>query len=180
MFSQRCNRCGNRIRMRSRRCRHCNWEEERPVAPSRPRSLQRSIGFGFGVVFGLMVVLFLGQRMVEPTVIGEWYAEFAIRHLPAQFSSFAPAESSTGAFLYCVRRVVKDKLESESVATFPASTPANTRFVGEGVYRVEGHVDEDRVTGERIRRNFVCTVQYEQKRWVLQQLEVGNLALAVE
>jgi hypothetical protein len=181
MFGHRCTRCGNRIRLRSRSCRHCNWQAARPAPAAAPRrSVRRRVGYGIGLVLGLVVILFVGQRMVEPTVIGEWYAEFAIQHLPAKFSSFAPAESATGAFLFCVRRVVKDKLEPESVATFPHATSAQTRTVGEGVYQVQGYVDEDRVTGERIRRSFACTVQYEQKRWVLHNLEVGSLAHGVE
>lgn len=181
MFGQRCTRCGNRIRLRSRRCRHCNWQEARPTPAATPRkSVRRSLGYGLGIVLGLVVLLFVGQRMVEPTVIGEWYAEFAIRHLPAQFSAFAPAESPAGAFLFCVRRVVKDKLAPESVATFPPATAGNTRPIGAGLYQVEGYVDEDQVSGERTRRTFVCTVQYEQKRWVLRTLEMGSLAHAVE
>lgn len=176
MNGRRCTRCGNRLRIRTQNCRHCGWRE--PTPARRPRSARRSVSYGLGLVLGLCALLFVGQRMVEPTRIADWYAEFALQHLPRQFSSVAPAASASGAYLYCIRRVVKDKLEAESVATFPGSTPDNTVALGDGAYRVETHVVEDRPDGDRMRWGFTCTVQYEGKRWVLQDLEMGSDAQA--
>jgi hypothetical protein len=129
-------------------------------------------------VLALCTMLVIGHRMVEPTVIADWYAEFALRHLPQQFSAFAPAESSTGAFLFCIRRVVKGEMESTSVATFPSATPANTVALGDGRWRVDAHVLEDLPDGERVKRDFRCTTKYEKNRWVLEDLSVEQLAHA--
>jgi hypothetical protein len=176
MNGRRCTRCGNRLRIRLRSCRHCGWRET--PRPGGARSRRRSAGYAIGLVLGLCALLFVGHRMIEPTAIADWYAEFAIQHLPRQFSSVAPAASASGAYFFCIRRVVKDKLERESVATFPGISNENTLPLGDGGYRVETHVVEDRVDGERLRWSFTCTARYDRNRWVLHDLEMGSYARA--
>jgi hypothetical protein len=177
-MSRRCSRCGNRLRIRSRKCRHCGAPDTQPRRAQRPGSRLRRLAYGVGVFLALGTMLFVGQRIVEADAIADWYAQFALQHLPQQFSSLAPSESPNGAFLFCVRRVVKDQLDPLSVATFPSQTTANTVTLGEGHWRVTAHVIEDRDDGERIRHEFRCETRYEQKRWVLESLSLGSMALS--
>jgi hypothetical protein len=176
MLRSRCDRCGNRIRIRSFRCRHCNRKDPSLQSLSPRSTVRRRVGFGIGITLGLVALLFIGQRMIEPTTIADWYAEFAIQHLPRHFSNFAPAETPSGAFYFCIRRVVKDALQPESVATFPSSTPENTVLLGEQRYQVSTHVIEDQMDGERVRKLFTCTTRYERGHWVLEGLSVGSHA----
>jgi len=178
MFRRRCARCGNRIRIRSRSCRHCAWPEQRP-SRSESHAPKRRVLFGVGGLIAILALLFVGQRMIEPTAIADWYAEFALQHLPRQFSSMAPAESASGAYLFCVRRVVKDKIEQTSVATFPSITRENTVVLADGVYRVNTYVYEDRADGERVKWDFTCLTQFDRNRWVLQDLEMGSYSQVI-
>jgi hypothetical protein len=173
MMNRRCDRCGNRVRTRSRRCRHCNWE-----APASPRRVvaRRVAAALAGLTIALAGLFLVARNAIEPDTIADWYAEFAMQHLPRHFSDVAPAESASGAYYFCVRRVVRDHLERESVATFPMLTAENTTPIGEGAYRVHAHVIEETATGERLRRDFTCTAEYERNRWVLHELELGTHA----
>jgi hypothetical protein len=178
MMRRRCTRCGNRLRIRSRQCRHCGAREEL-LAPGGSASWLRRLGTGVGILVTLLVLVFAGKWVVEPEVVADWYAEIAVQHLPRQFSSFAPSESPRGAFYYCIRRVVKDHMEPSSVATFPSTDESNTVALGEGRYRVGAHVLEDLESGERLRREFTCTANFQRGRWVLEQLNVEGTAHAM-
>jgi hypothetical protein len=177
-MSRRCDRCGNRVRIRSFRCRHCGVKAAGLSDGVQPRSRLRRIGYGVSILFALGMLLVIGQRTLEPTVIADWYADLALQHLPQPFSSLAPVETSQGAFLFCIRRVVKDTLDPLSVATFPSRTDGNTVSLGGGRWQVATHVFEELENGERVRHNFRCVVQYQERRWVLEELSVLNLAQA--
>jgi len=173
MMNQRCDRCGNRVRARSGRCRHCN--REAPANGGRVAARRITAAFA-GLAIALAGLLLVARNSIQPDTIADWYAEFAMQHLPRHFSNFAPAESASGAYYFCLRRVVRGHLERESVATFPVRTTENTTPLGEGVYRVHAHVVEETATGERLRRDFTCTAEYERSRWVLHELELGTHA----
>jgi hypothetical protein len=175
MTSRRCERCGNRVRVRSRRCRHCNWKAP---AVDRRGSRRRLAALVGALAVSVVAALFVGRQLVEPDTIADWYAEFAMQHLPRQFSSVGPAESASGAFYFCIRRVVRDGIERESVATFPVQTAENTTSIGDGRYRVSTHVIEERVDGASERKPFTCIAEYERNRWVLHELEMGTHAAA--
>lgn len=177
MRSQRCERCGNRIRPLSRTCRHCGT----PAGPAEHTASRRR-RLGFASVLGAMAMavaalFFLGPRSVDPGAVAEWYAEMAINHLPRPFSAFAPSESESGAFYFCIRRVVKDGLDDTSVATFPTPAEGRVQALGDGRYRISTHLYEDRPGGERLRREFACTTKFERNRWVLESLSMDDLAL---
>lgn len=180
MTGRRCTRCGNRLRIRSRTCRHCGRPEHPAAAGAAARrGPRRIVGLGLGALLVAGVLLFVGQRMVTPAAIADWYAEFAMQRLPQFFSGFAPAESSMGAFYFCIRRVVKDEMDARSVATFPSANGRTLVELGEGLYRIETFVDEDRADGSRVRREFSCTTRYERNRWVLEELRMnGEVRLA--
>jgi hypothetical protein len=178
MTRLRCTRCGNRLRIRSRQCRHCGARED-PVPHERERSWLRRLGVGAGILAVLLVLALVGKRTVEPAVVADWYAEIAIQHLPAPFSNFAPSETSRGAFYYCIRRVVKNHMDPGSVATFPSMDPSNTVALGEGRYRVNTYVVEATEEGEQFQRAFTCTTVYERGRWVLEQMAVDGPGDAV-
>jgi hypothetical protein len=178
MTRLRCTRCGNRLRIRSRQCRHCGAREA-PIPHERERSWLRRLGVGAGILAVLLVLALVGKRTVEPAVVADWYAEMAIQHLPAQFSNFAPAETARGAFYYCIRRVVKNHMDPASVATFPSIDQSNTVALGEGRYRVGAYVVEETEAGEQLQRAFTCTAAYQQGRWVLEQIAVDSPGDAV-
>jgi hypothetical protein len=178
MREQRCERCGGRLRFRSNDCRHCGRIQEATAEANSGSRWLRVFGYSFGLAFALAVVLLLGPRVVDSSGIADWYAEMAIQHLPRQFSSFAPAETATGAFSFCIRRVVKDALESTSVATFPSAGEETTTELGAGRYRVESVVHEDRVSGDRVTHTFRCVARYDRAQWVLENLSVGGYAQA--
>jgi hypothetical protein len=173
----RCARCGNRLRIRSRRCRHCGAPDEGRKGAAEGSRVAR-FAWAVGIVVALLAMLFVGRRVIEPGAVADWYAEMAIQHLPRQFSAFAPAESPRGAFYFCIRRVVKDHMDPNSVATFPGNDVANTVALGAGRYRVGTHVVENTEAGEEVRREFTCVTTYDRGRWTLDELSVESYAQA--
>ena len=107
------------------------------------------------------------------TELADWYAGFASRFLPEGASSFAPADTETGAFFYCARQVSKKMEGAFSVETFDAAG-SRTIPLGSGRYRIQSAVDQARPSGQQVRHDFECTVRYESGRWVLEELKVGQ------
>ncbi len=176
MNEDRCKRCGGRLRVRSGRCRQCGAERMHVHSTNRETAgRRRTVRYLLACL--LLVASLLGVRQIitSPTV-ADWYADVALRHLPAQFSAFAATDSPAGAYNFCIRQVVRKLTPDASVETFPSSTPENTVALGENRYRIESFFYEDRITGERVQQYFTCNVKYADGRWVLEDLSPGRLA----
>jgi hypothetical protein len=126
----------------------------------------------------LTIVLALaaaGVYRVNGAAIADWYAEFALNNLPAGFTSFAPADSPSGAFSHCVSRVVKKVSNASTVETFPSYSAENTVAMGDGRYSVQAVLEGVDADGGTVRRPFTCVVRFEGGRWVTEKLAVGEM-----
>ena len=122
----------------------------------------------------LMLATVVGYGYRNAPLLADWYAGFAADNLPEAASSFAPTETETGAYFYCARQVAKRMRGQFSVETFPSQDESQTRELGTGKYQVESYVDEARADGQRVRYTFVCTVNYDRGRWVLEKLDLSE------
>jgi hypothetical protein len=173
MARYRCPECRRRIRGEVR-CHRCGWrssgEGDRPLVARRP----------WGRVAAMLALILMvgaaGMYRLNGEAIADWYAEFALRHLPAGFSSFAPADTPGGAFQHCVSRVAKKVRDNATVETFPAYSEENTTALGDGRYAVRAVVEGVTLEGETVRRPFGCVVRFEGGRWVAEQVAVDDLS----
>ncbi len=170
MARYRCPACGRRIEG-DRRCHRCGWlGTEDSAAPVAPHPWRRWL---VAAALALMIGAVGAYRLGGPA-IADWYAAFAMRHLPAGFSSIAPADTPSGAFNHCVSRVVKKVSDDSSVETFPAYSPDNTVSLGPGRYSVRAVVEGTTLEGETVLRAFACVVRFDRGRWVTERLAVGD------
>ncbi|CAN5879387.1 hypothetical protein BH23GEM7_BH23GEM7_07330 [soil metagenome] len=178
MNQGRCKRCGGRLHVRSGRCRQCGAERVQVhPADGGPLGWRRAVRY---LIVSVLVVasLFAARQAITSQAVADWYAEAALQYLPQNFSGFAFTDTTTGAYNFCIRQVVRKLTPSASVETFPSSTPENTLSLGENRYRVESFFYEDRITGERVQQYFTCSVKFAEGRWVLEDLAPGRLARA--
>ena len=175
MPKRSCPRCNRRLPYAARRCIHCEWSHREEEARE-PQSLQ-SRGRAWLLVLALAALVGGGMAYRNADSLAYWYADFAARHLPSSLSSWAPVDTDAGAFFYCARQVARRMDGEFSVETFPSLDQSRSVTLGEGRYRIASFVEEAREDGDRVRHEFVCTVQYARGRWVLEDLElVTNLA----
>lgn len=169
MARRQCPGCGRPLPFAARRCAHCGWLRHQSSGARTAR--RRWLRAGAVVA---MVVLVLGTvaYRIGATALGEWYAEFAMRHLPASFAALAPADTPSGAFYACVQRVARRVRDRDAVETFPGQSAENTVPVGESRYRVRSVLETVREDGERVQRSFECVVRYEGARWVVDEVAV--------
>lgn len=118
----------------------------------------------------LLVAIAAGVR--NAPLLADWYAGFAAENLWAGASSFAVAETESGAYFFCARQVAKRMDSDYSVETFPGLSDGELQSLGDGRYRVESFVDEAREDGTRVRYAFVCSVAFERGRWTLEELDL--------
>lgn len=170
MAKNRCPACGRGLSHRSR-CFRCGWRgaagEETTV--ERPAARWARIAAVIVIALALGVA---GVYRLRGGSFSDWYAEFALRHLPAEFSSFAPAETPSGAFYHCVSRVVKKVSDGTSVETFPPFTQENTVPLGNGRYSVKATVETVNDAGQTVQRSFTCVARFDGGRWVTESLTV--------
>lgn len=168
----RCPACRRRI-AEERRCHRCGWlktsEAEPALAAGRPW------GRVLAAVALLVVIAAAGVVRMNSAAIADWYAQFALRSLPAGFTRFAPADTPAGAFGHCVSRVVKKVGNASTVETFPAFSAENTTALGEGRYSVQAVLEGVNADGERLVRPFTCVVRFDGGRWVTERLAVGEM-----
>ncbi|HEV2147759.1 MAG TPA: hypothetical protein VGR37_10185 [Longimicrobiaceae bacterium] len=176
MARYRCPECRRRIRGDAR-CHRCGWR--RSGEADAPLVARRPWGRVVAVLALLLMIGAAGVYRVNGEAIADWYAEFALRHLPAGFSSFAPKDSPGGAFQHCVSRVVRKVSDGSTVETFPAYSEENTVSLGEGRYSVQGVVEGVTLDGETVRRPFGCVVRFERGRWMAEQVAVDDLSALV-
>lgn len=171
MPKRSCPKCNRRLPYAARRCLNCQWSLSEGDPATHARSFW-SRGRVWSLVF--LVCGIVGGSMVyrNADAIAFWYANFAARHLPASLSSFGPTDSDAGAFFYCARQVARRMDGEFSVETFPSLSQSHSVRLGTGRYQIASFVDEVREDGERIRHDFVCTVQYSRGRWVLEDLDL--------
>lgn len=169
MARRQCPGCAQPLPFAARRCVRCGWLETGEEKAARVR---RRTGRTLLVVVALVAVLGTAVYRLGASALGEWYAEFALRHLPASFSRYAPSETPTGAFYACVQRVARRVRDRSAVETFPGLSAENTLPLGDGRYRVRSELEVVRDTGETARRAFSCTVRYERGRWQVEEVEV--------
>lgn len=171
MKSYRCPACKRRI-AGDRRCFRCGWR--RMAGGDAPIEAPRPWGRITAVLALVLMLGAVGVYRMNGAAIADWYAEFAMRHLPAGFSSFGPADTPSGAFYHCVSRVAKEVSDGSTVETFPSYTEANTRALGSGRYAVRAALEGTGADGERMSRSFTCEVRFERGRWVTERLAVGD------
>lgn len=169
MGKNRCPACGRGLSNRSR-CFRCGWRGTGEEAPAR-RPAARWARVAVVVVIALALGI-AGVYRLQGGSFADWYAEFALRHLPAQFSEFAPADTPSGAFHHCVSRVVKRVSDGSSVETFPPFDTENTVSLGEGRYSVKAVVEAVSATGQKVQRPFTCVVRFAGGQWVMESLTV--------
>lgn len=172
MARYRCPACRRRI-AGDQRCHRCGWL--RTGGASQPLVARRPWGRMMAVVTIVLALAAAGVYRVNGTAIADWYAEFALNNLPAGFTSFAPADTPSGAFTHCVSRVVRKVSNASSVETFPSPSAENTVAMGDGRYSVQAVLEEVDADGERVRRPFSCVVRFEGGRWVTEKLAVGDM-----
>lgn len=128
----------------------------------------------------MIVVAFImvaaGTAYHRAGALADWYAGFAARHLPPPASSLAPASTSTGAFFYCARQVAR-RMGALSVETFPSEEQSSTVELGDGRYRISSSVLRSEPDGGSARIAFVCTTHLDRGRWVLDDLDIPEVAL---
>lgn len=174
MARRKCPGCGEPLPFAARRCRRCGPLRDLPGSAAGRRRRRSRIALA---VTAVVLVLGAIAYRVGAGSLGEWYAEFALRHLPAPFTSWAPADTPTGAFYACVQRVARQVSDRSSVETFPHLSSENTVVVAAGHYRVRSYLEVVRESGEKARRAFSCEVRYDRGRWVVDRLAVeGALA----
>ncbi|HEX2092310.1 MAG TPA: hypothetical protein VHG28_07900 [Longimicrobiaceae bacterium] len=164
-----CPACRKRI-PEDRRCVRCGWRCGDAEPAQRVPTL-RWVRVAM-VIALILTVGALGVYRSTGDSIADWYAEFALRHLPAQFSTFAPAETPSGAFHHCISRVVKQVSDGSTVETFPAYSVSNTVTLGGGRYSVQSVLEGVRLDGVAVRRSFTCVVRFDRGRWVMESLTV--------
>lgn len=169
MARKQCPGCGRPLPFAARRCAQCGWL--RHQAPEARATRRRWLRAGT-VVATVALVLGVVAYRVGATAIGEWYAEFAMRHLPASFAALAPADTPAGAFHACVQRVARRVRDRDAVETFPGLSADNTVPLGEGRYRVRSALETVRGDGERVQRPFRCVVRFQGARWVVEEVAV--------
>jgi hypothetical protein len=169
MGRKQCPGCAQPLPFAARRCVRCGWIH---TPGSEPRGVRRRWVRTTLTVFTFLAVLGAAAYRLGGNALAEWYAEFALRHLPASFSTFAPSETPTGAFYACVQRVARQVRNRSAVETFPGLSEENTVSLGDGRYRVRSELEAVRDTGERMRRSFSCVVRYERGRWRVEEVEV--------
>lgn len=172
MARNSCPHCARRLPYAGRRCIHCGWsvrevglDEGAAVAWWRRRGL-------WTVVTVALLVLGLSYGYRNAPLLADWYANFAAENLPASASSFAPAETESGAFFYCARQVARRMDGKFSVETFPSEEDSELTSLGSGKYRVQSFVDETREDGSRVRYTFICNVAFDRGRWTLENLDL--------
>lgn len=172
MARYRCPACRRRIRG-EHRCNRCGWlrvgEANAPLVARRPW------GRVMAVLTIVLALAAAGVYRVNGAAIADWYAEFALNNLPAGFSSFAPADTPSGAFTACVSRVVKKVSSGSSVETFPSYSAENTVALGEGRYSVQAVLEGVDADGNTVKRPFSCVVQFAAGRWVTEKVAVGDM-----
>lgn len=171
MAGYRCPACRRRIRG-ERRCHRCGWL--RSGASDAPLAARRPWGRVMAVLTLVLALAAAGVYRVNGTAIADWYAEFALNNLPAGFTSFAPADTPSGAFHHCVSRVAKKVGDASTVETFPSYSLENTAALGDGRYSVRAVVEGVTEEGEVVRRPFTCVVRFDAGRWVTERLAVGE------
>lgn len=173
MARYRCPACRRRI-PGERRCHRCGWL--RTAGGDAPVVARRPWGRVTAAVALLLVIVAAGVVRMNGPAIADWYAQFALRTLPAGFTALAPADTPAGAFSHCVSRVVRKVSDGSTVETFPAHSAENTRTLGEGRYSVQAVVEGVNADGEMQRRPFTCVVRFDRGRWVTERLAVGEMA----
>jgi len=171
MAKNRCPDCGRGISNKSR-CHRCGWRGnggEGEASSARPAARWARVAVVVVIALALGVA---GVYRLQGASFADWYAEFALRNLPAQFSSFAPAETPSGAFYHCVSRVVKKVSDGTSVETFPPFTEDNTVALGDGRYSVKATVDAVNDAGQTVKRSFTCVARFDAGHWVTESLTV--------
>lgn len=77
-----CPGCARTLPFAARRCVHCEWKRgagRGDGSPRRARTLRRVAVAGV-----LLALAAFGVSRIDPVAVADWYAEFAIRHLPAR------------------------------------------------------------------------------------------------
>ncbi len=176
MAKMKCPNCRKPLPYAAQRCVSCGWSREgleendasRGPSPfARIRSGNRA-----AIIPAVAILIATGLTWTDRVALTESYGEFAARRLPVAFSAFAPVETATGAFYFCARLVVKEKIPSSSVEMFPTITPDNTRALGNGRYHIEAVLTENAEDGGVLEHAFSCIVDYRMGRWVLEELEL--------
>ncbi|HEU0077811.1 MAG TPA: hypothetical protein VFQ76_09210 [Longimicrobiaceae bacterium] len=172
MARYRCPACRRRI-PGDQRCHRCGWL--RVGESGAPPVARPPWGRMMAVLTIVLALAAAGVYRTSGAAIADWYAEFALNNLPAGFTSFAPADTPSGAFSHCVSRVVKKVSDGSSVETFPSYSAENTVAMGDGRYTVQAVLEGVTVDGETTRRPFSCVVRFQGGRWVTEKLAVGDL-----
>ena len=171
MAKYQCPACRRRI-AEDQRCFRCGWRRSGEADVPRPAG---GAGKRLRMFAAALLVMLMGAAGVyglRGETFADWYAEFALRHLPQGFSAFAPADTPSGAFYHCVGRVVKKVGGANTVETFPSFSAENTVADGEGRYTVRATVEEVRLSGEAVQRSFTCVARFDRGRWVTESLTV--------
>ena len=168
MPRRRCPECERRLPYAGRRCIHCEWSVRAEGTYASPRGR----GSWRAVVVGAVLLAATAAGVRNAPLLADWYAGFAAENLWAGASSFAPAETESGAYFFCARQVAKRLNSDYSVETFPSASEGELRSLGDGRYRVESFVDEAREDGTGVRYAFVCSVAFERGRWNLEELNL--------
>ncbi len=175
MARRQCPGCAQPLPFAARRCVRCGWIETGTEKAARVR---RRMGRALLVAVALVAVLGTAAYRMGGSALAEWYADFALRHLPASFSRYTPSDTPTGAFYACVQRVARRVRDRSAVETFPVLSRENTERLGDGRYRVRSELEVVREGGETVRRPFSCVVRYERGRWQVEAVEVARAPAA--
>lgn len=170
MDRRSCPSCLKRLPYAGRRCVHCGWTRAGGVDLESARGAWRRRRIAWAAVFTFLVVGGAGFAVRNAETLADWYAGFAAERLATPFSSFAPAPTPQGAYVYCARNVARQMEGEFSVETFPSLDPGTARTLGERRYRILSYVEQALRDGERVRHDFACTVRFERNRWVLEEL----------
>lgn len=91
-----CPGCARELPFAARRCRHCGWRRGAGAGDGsarRARLLRRVAVAGV-----LLALAAFGASRIDPVALADWYADLALRYLPAGFAAPPPVEAPSEAF----------------------------------------------------------------------------------
>lgn len=91
-----------------------------------------------------------------------------------QRTGFNPTSKAVDAWVMC-QDFMEDRLQAPSSADYPCCYSDFVTYEGDRVYEVRSYVDAENAFGAKLRRDFLCRVEYRgNDRWRLRDLQINE------